>query len=292
MSKLIGGAARLYPFYSGAGWIANSAVFRAIDPPGGEDRIAHVKGGRAMVPAGDHVGRAMQFIGDLDPKVSWVVDRALGPGDIALDIGANLGLVSLRMSARVGTTGQVHAFEPQPRLLRYLEQTKALNPECPLTVHPIALGAEDATMAMHVPAANAGAASLRGSFADRDDIQAIEVPVRRLDDYAKEIGLDRTAFIKMDVEGFEADVLEGATQFLEHTRPHVIVLEENRPAIEDGYSKALRALIELDYKLHSLPRQYLSVKLFRLEAKRLGHDFVAVSSDAPERIWRALRLQP
>lgn len=127
---LIGRASRLYPFYSGAGRFANSALFRSLDTSGGPDAIVQVEGGKALVPAGDHVGRAMRFVGDLDPKVSWVVDRCLRPGYVALDIGANLGLVSLRMAARVGSSGQVHAFEPQPRLISYLEKTQALNPGC------------------------------------------------------------------------------------------------------------------------------------------------------------------
>lgn len=288
-ARLIERGAQLYPFFSGAGRFANSALFRALDPPGGEDRIVKTRcGGWAVIPAGDHVGRAMRFVGDLDPKVSWVLDRVLDRGDVALDIGANLGLVSLRMAARVGPTGHVHSFEPQPRMLDYLRQTQAKNPGLPLTLHPVALGPEEKTMTMHIPDGNAGAGSLSKSSAEW---QEVAVPVKRLDDYAKVIGIDRVDVIKLDVEGFEAQVLQGAMGIIGRTKPRVIILEENRPHRETGMAPALRMLQEAGYDLFALPRQFLSVNLVPLAENRFAHDFVGISKTADETLYHALGLQ-
>lgn len=280
---------RLYPFFSGAGSFANSALFRALDPPGEGPVIARVPGGRAVVPRADYVARAMRFVGDLDPKVSWVLDRTLHPGDTALDIGANLGLVSLRMCKLVGMSGTVHAFEPQPRMVRYLERTIELNPDLRLKLHPIALGAEAGTFQMTVPDHNAGGGSLEPT-SPRPGDQMIEVEVCVLSDYAARIGLLAADVIKMDVEGFEARVLEGGEAFLQRTRPHTIILEENAPDANSNSSAALDLLMSLNYEIYALPKRLLSVQLRPLSERVPSHDYVALHREAPSRVREALRL--
>ena len=289
-SRIAAGLGHFYPLKSGCGSFANSWLFRHLDPDGGPDGIAHVTGGRALVPGGDYVGRAMRYVGDLDPKVSWIVDQVVAPGDIALDIGANLGLVSLRLALRAGQTGHVHAFEPQPRLHPYFGKTIEMNPDACITLHKIALGTESSTLEMAVPKHNAGAASLvtPANSAQQQDMQFINVPVRPLTDYAAEIGLDRVDFIKMDVEGFEANVIAGGLELLKRTRPKVILLEENDIDPQTGLSPALAALQGLDYSLFALPRRMFSVALVPLSENRVAHDYVAVSASAPDPIWRAL----
>lgn len=231
----------------------------------------------------------MRFVGDLDPKVSWVIDRVLRPEDTALDIGANLGLVSLRMCARVGPKGQVHAFEPQPRLVTLLNETLARNPNLPLTLHPIALGPENTELEMSVPAHNAGGASLVSSVARPGD-RRFSVPVRRLTDYVGTLGLIRIDVIKMDVEGFEAHVLEGGIEILQKTRPHTILLEENALDPKTHASPALDILKTLDYKIYALPKRLLSVRLVPIEEAQGAHDCVALHQDAPDWVRAALRL--
>lgn len=284
-------AGRLYPLKSGCGPVANSALFRWLDKQGGPDAIARVVGARAVVPTGDYVGRAMRFVGDLDPKVSWVVDRVLRPGDTALDIGANLGLVSYRMSARVGPQGHVHAFEPQPRMQDYMRKTLDMNPGLPITVHPIGLGPVSDQLTLSVPPHNAGAATLMPNpYGTRPDTETVNVKVEPLDTYAAQAGISDVRMIKMDVEGFEAHVLQGARTFLTATPPAVILFEDNAQNALEGQSVAQTLLRELGYTIYALPRALLSVRLVPVSSKVKAHDFVAVSSLASQRLRRNLRL--
>lgn len=232
----------------------------------------------------------MRFVGDLDPKVSWVVDRTLRAGDIALDIGSNLGLVSLRMAARVGPAGQVHAFDPQPRMQAYFRRTLDLNPDLPITLHPIGLGPESTTLELAIPPNNAGSASLSTRFENRPGTETVQVPVEPLDSYAQTAGITQVKMIKMDVEGFEAQVLQGARAFLGQTRPAVILLEENNPDPNTGLSPALEILQALDYSLFTLPRALWSVRLAPLAERAPAHDYVAVAADAPDAVRHALGL--
>lgn len=281
---------RLYPLKSGCGLIANSAVGRWLDPVGGADAEVAIVGGRAVIPAGDYVGRAMRYMGDLDPKVSWVIDRVVRPGDVALDIGSNLGLVSLRLAARVKLGGHVHAFDPQPRMQQYFRRTLDLNPDLPITFHPIGLGDRTAKLRLAIPEDNAGAASLRESVAEWPGMELVDVPVRALDDYASEVGIRHVNFIKMDVEGYEAHVLLGARQLLEKARPRVILLEENSPDLETGLSPALQALLDHDYRLYALPKRIFSVRLVPFQQKAEAHDYVAVAQEALAELKPLLRL--
>ena len=290
VSSVAAAIGHLYPLKSGCGRFANNPVFRHLDPPGGPDRIARVPGGRALVPGGDYVGRTMRFVGDLDPKVSWIVDQAISPGDTVLDIGANLGLVSLRMAARAGPEGQVHAFEPQPRLQTYLKKTLAMNPDLPVSLHPVALGAEQTTLNLSVPADNAGAASLLPGSGPAPGTEQIAVPVHRLDDYAEEIGLNRVDFIKIDVEGCEAQVFEGAAALLKRTEPGVIILEENGLDPRTHSSAAIRILRDMGYDIHALPRRLFRVGLCPVTEAPDAHDFVAVAGSASAELRRRLAI--
>lgn len=277
-----------YPLRSGCGPFANSAFFRWLDPLGGDDAIARVKGGRALVPAGDYVARAMRFVGDLDPKVSWVIDRSVLPGDTVLDIGGNLGLVTLRMASLVGPQGNVHTFEPQPRMLKYLQKTLALNPSAPITIHGLALGDRRQTLSLSIPSGNAGSASF--SVGTRGDHETVEVPIVTLDDYAAEIGLEHVEVIKMDVEGFESQVLNGASHILATSPPRVIVFEENTPYPDGALAKSMTLLQDFGYELYGLPRKLLRVDLVPIIEHPSSHDFVAVHASCDLAIKRALRI--
>lgn len=278
--RAVAAMTRFYPLVSGCGTLASSRLVNMLAGVRTADVWAPVSGGDALVPVGDLIGRAMFFTGDLDPKVSWVVDRFVRPGDVALDVGANLGLVSLRMAARVGNSGQVHAFEPNPRMVAYLEATRARNPALPLTIHPIGLGPAEATLPLTIPPANAGQASLTAQHDAVAGATRIDVPVRPLTAVAEELGLDRIDFMKIDAEGFEAGVLEGAEPLLTGPgRPRAILLEENDPVRAGALPPALSLLDRLGYALRALPRRLWRPELTRVpdDGRADAHDFVALA---------------
>lgn len=128
-------------------------------------------------------------------------------GDVAVDVGANVGEVSIILSQGAGAGGRVFAFEPNPRIYRYLLGNLALN-QC----HNVAA----ANLAV-----GAAAGSVRMSDSKRDDMNrviddgAIELPCTALDIYLPP--LETIVFIKVDVEGSELRVLEGARATLART---------------------------------------------------------------------------
>jgi FkbM family methyltransferase len=235
-------------------------------------------GGDVLVPLDDLVGRALYFFGDLDPKVTWVIRRLLEPGDIALDIGANLGFLSLFMAKIVGAHGIVHAFEPNPVLCHILERTFARNQDSNIRLHPVALGASPGEMELRVPRDNLGAASLVRQKSDLADAHAVRVV--RLDDLAAQESIARASFVKLDVEGFELEVLKGAKNFFSNSRPSILFESNDRPA---GHETApvMKWLHEHGYRFIVIPPRFLRMRTRVIEYDRpdeiVGHDIVAVS---------------
>ncbi|MFO0910852.1 MAG: hypothetical protein U0794_21345, partial [Isosphaeraceae bacterium] len=106
---------RCYPFISGCAQVANSRlVQRATGPSEGLVWARNDRGQELLVPIDDYVGRSIYFVGDLDRKLSRLISGIVRSGDTVLDIGANLGVITLQLSALVGLQGRVHSFEPNP----------------------------------------------------------------------------------------------------------------------------------------------------------------------------------
>lgn len=282
---------RAYPLVSGAGTLVNSKAFSAAFPPDTRTEWVRVEGGEILVALDDHVGRAIRYAGDLDPKVSWAIDRCMQPGDVALDIGANCGLTALRMAARTGSEGRVHAFEPNPKLVEMLRRTLERNLEAPITLHPVALGDAPGELPLFAPTGNDGAASL--AHVQRPNFLKVgTVPVATLSDYAKAQGIKRCDFIKIDVEGFEYNVLKGGLEFLTAHHPRAILLEEFAKPGAEGLPPSLTLLETLGYAIFAAPVRLFSVRLQKARdlGGRRAHDYVAVSKDRGMETLKALRV--
>jgi FkbM family methyltransferase len=136
-----------------------------------------------------------------------LVSRLLAPGMRVADVGANIGYYMLLAASRVGSTGRVACFEPEPDNLVELERNVRVNHLENVEVFPVAVGAEDGTASLN-PGMNGTVAA--------DGV--ISVPLRRLDSV-----LDRIDFLKVDVEGYEGHVLAGARELLATHRPTLFV---------------------------------------------------------------------
>lgn len=279
-----------YPLASGCGTLANHSVFQALAGRSDEMVWARTSAGRLRCSLGDYVGRAAFYVGDLDPKVSWIIRRLVNQGDHTLDIGANLGLVTLLLAERVGPQGLVHAFEPNPAIAALLEQTLENNGLSWVTLHKIGLGSSSGELSLSVPRENAGAASFRRG---REGDAVVRVPVRTLASVAEAAQLSRIDFIKMDVEGFEGDVLKGAASLFETVRPRAILFELNDESVKPGDSEVIQLLDAAGYSFFAIPKCFLRIRLAPFDPHAEGdspaHDFLAVPREDAARVARLMR---
>ncbi len=165
----------------------------------------------------------------------------LRPGALVIDAGANFGHYALSAANLVGPDGLVVAFEPHPDAFALLEANRDLLPLDNLVAVPVALGAGDGTKDLHSDLTNKGGASFYSWNVRVVDGAPLPVSVRSLDQYLSESLKDRPVeVIKIDVQGFEMEVLRGAARTIE--RDHPAVLCEVTP---DALSRAGSGVEEL-----------------------------------------------
>jgi FkbM family methyltransferase len=163
--------------------------------------------------------------GELSNEEEFTLLPALvSDGMTALDIGANLGGYAIRMSELVGGAGQVHAFEPVPRtarLLRYNLERLTSHPN--VVVHEAAVSEASGTAVLHLPLEGPLENFYTASLRRRAGMRARPVTVRTLalDDWvATDHG--RIGFMKIDTEGAEWNVIQGARRVLRDHQPIVL----------------------------------------------------------------------
>ena len=193
----------------------------------------------ALVQRGSHDTALMHFL-----------HRELSPGDVVVDVGANIGLITLQAAHKVRTSGRVIAIEPNPEVFDLLSRSLYMNRmeglTAEVTLHHAAAGASSGTSTLHVPRHHRGRASLkavnateaptvptgaptnadgagRGVDTGLDDIEHVDVPVVALDDLLS--GIAFVDLVKIDVEGAELGVLLGMTRLLAEGRIGMICLE-------------------------------------------------------------------
>lgn len=180
-----------------------------------------------------------------------ILKQQLKPGDVFLDVGANVGYVSAVGAGLVGTTGQVHCFEPVPQYARSLRRLAELNPSHTIAVNAMALGDIPGTLQLDsVKPPYSGGSSLVKGLVDlhgipREFVETIEVPIVRLDQYIQDRGIKRISAIKIDVEGFEFPVLRGLERYFQTTgeRP-AILCEITTPAAYATLGTSLQELVD------------------------------------------------
>jgi FkbM family methyltransferase len=291
--KIVASLTRRYPFLSGCGTLANSRCVRlAAGPCHGLTWARIDAGSEILVPIDDYVGRAIYFVGDLDRKVSRLVTRFVRPGDTVMDVGANLGLITLQLAELVGPNGLVHAFEPNPALCELLSQTLERNAAGNVRLHSYALGLEPGRLPLMIPDGNAGMGSLTSDT--RAGWRRVEVVVRPLSEVVAEIGLGPVRFLKIDVEGFEAEVLEGARSWLLASPPDAVLFELNRRGSDFWTDPAIVLLREAGYDLYAIPMRLFVARVRRIEPTTEKapsfHDFLAIRRDKRDEV--ASLLQP
>ncbi|MHA7872495.1 MAG: FkbM family methyltransferase [Hyphococcus sp.] len=175
-----------------------------------------------------------------EPGTQYLIGKLLQKKGVFIDVGANIGVISAFAARHVGAEGLVYAFEPDSINFTRLTWAREQNGLAQLLPVPLALG----DRAMMAPLRRA--ASGDGGLSSLAEIEGFEthgaVPVMRLDDFIKTVPLDRIDVIKIDVEGFEKNVVSGARDCLTTFKPAVIMEMVAAEAVSAG-----RLLLECGY---------------------------------------------
>lgn len=197
------------------------SVYRAVIGLGSDGR-----GVRATLPGGEVVRLLPEYRFVTWNEAEYEAFRAaVHPGDVVLDVGANVGAYALVMGRWVRPGGRVYAFEPAPDAFEGLRRHVALN-GLEDTVHPVRAAAAGA----------AGRAGLRVegiSGANRLSLAgeaALDVETVTIDGFCAREGVS-PAVIKIDVEGAELEVLRGAERTIRAGGPGLALFVEMHPTL-------------------------------------------------------------
>jgi len=153
-----------------------------------------------------------------DQPFSYAIGK-LTPGSVVFDVGANIGMTAV-ISARKAE--KVYAFEPDPTVFGLLEKTVAANGGAVETLNT-ALGDQEGQLSFFSNSTSASASHLVTAATLGQREATSRVPVTTVDAFVKHSRVERLDLIKIDVEGFEIDVLRGASESIQRFKPAALV---------------------------------------------------------------------
>lgn len=175
----------------------------------------------------------------------------INKGDIIFDIGGNIGQTAMMMAKQAGQDGYVYSFEPFPATYNNFEYNLELNPSIKnISPVKIAFGSVPGSLQMYADCeTNSGANRMLPGSLQAENTET--VPVTSIDKFMGENAISRLDFIKIDVEGFEMEVLKGAYATLKKYKPRLFVELDDANLKNQGSSAAgvCSYLAELGYTI-------------------------------------------
>jgi FkbM family methyltransferase len=211
----------------------NLSVVHVEKTPAGSIQMEERDGLKWEMPAGYPGARTALL--EHEPRVTEFLTSNFRPGEVFVDVGANVGAYSLR-AASVGM--KVCSFEPNPENVKVLRRN-AENNRLSIDIHECALGSAEGTATM----------SPNGALSRLSSEGTTVVPVRTLDSF----DLPRVDLLKVDVEGYELEVLKGATKTLGGSHPKIMVEVHDWLSAEEQ-SALLNMLVENGYRFRYIDK--------------------------------------
>ena len=201
----------------------------------------HIFGYRITLDLNDFIQRNI-YLHTFELREAAMARTYLQPGGIFVDVGANIGYYTLLAASLVGVKGRVFAFEPSPYASARLAETIAENHLNQVNLQAVALGKQETRLPLYLPKV---AGNHSPTMLANEGGAPVTVAVRRLDNCLKESGIEKIDLMKIDVEGFESDVLSGAGDYLAQGRIRAILCEFNEFWLQRNgtSSQSLRELL-------------------------------------------------
>jgi FkbM family methyltransferase len=216
-------------------------IWRQLDKGGSLEEVMLPWGAPLLIEPDDTIGRTIWTTGVYDLIVLEALLRLADTGELALDVGANIGLMTSALARAVGPSGKVISFEPHPilipKLCRNIDLWHSRLGWTQTEVDPVALSGEEGKATLTMPsdfAMNRGIATLEPS----QQGESVEVVTTTLD--AILCAGQAVGVMKLDVEGHEHGVLAGSVDLLSSGRIRDIIFEEH-----NKYPTVVTRLLEL-----------------------------------------------
>jgi FkbM family methyltransferase len=215
-----------------------------------------VHGQQMYVDAKDSLNLATGL--PFEPDEVALVKHYVQPGDVVIDVGANIGYYTLLFAQLVGIEGWVFAFEPEPDNFTILQQNIQLNQYHNISLVQKALSAENKTTKLFLCNENKGMHRLYPSVCCAENINVNSV---RLDDELPS-WVQHVNFIKMDIEGAEYLALLGMQDLIRHYKPYLLTEFSPAALFEAGVdaTQYIKLLLDLGFVLYDVKLQPIDLR--------------------------------
>jgi FkbM family methyltransferase len=200
-----------------------------------------------LQPDDNYLTQLVVRYGEYEPTETQLVRDVLKEGDVFLDVGANVGWYTVHAAKRVGPTGKVIAFEPEPSNLAMLKRNVEVNGLSNVVAEGVALSNAEGSFKLFLEKGNLGMHSL--VLEHEGGKHYINVQTVRLDDYWK--GKGDIKLVKIDTEGAEGMILDGMRETLKRQKGIELIVEYAPDRLkQSGYDpdKVLGDLYKLGLK--------------------------------------------
>lgn len=274
MTRLVHGVNSFFirhPF-KGAGRIRKTIARMMMPLPDGPVACSTIYGFNIYIDPGLRAGldRTIYYNGTYEAGTIDVINGLLRPGDTFLDVGSNIGLMSLVASHAVGETGKVVAFEPQPDTYATLTRNMQLNQRTNVITVNEAIGAAAGEATIYSNRQRTASASL---IPLDDEITTVQqTRIETLPGFLQAHKISTVRMIKIDVEGWELEVLKGARS---------ILAQPNGPALCVEYSHLHKNQGGSLEEIYRLIRQVNNYTVYRLsKGKEFPSRLMAINDES------------
>jgi FkbM family methyltransferase len=182
---------------------------------------------RYQLDLNEGIDFSIYLLGAFEPGTQKTLQKLVKPGDTVFDIGANIGAHTLGIAKSVGSSGKVYAFEPADFAFAKLKRNLALNPELQARTYPqqiffAASSTEPLEREIYASWPLEGDGTVHPKHRGRL-VSTEHARVESLDNFVIREGITRLDLIKMDVDGHELPVLQGANDTLRRFQPTLVM---------------------------------------------------------------------
>jgi FkbM family methyltransferase len=186
------------------------------------------------VETSEPMGRVLAASGRWEPHVTAAFRALLEPGNLCVDVGANIGYNALLAAQLVGPEGHVYALEPSQQTHEWLLENLRLNGTNNVTALQVAAGAADGEVLLRD---RPDGQSVRSTVGEIDESlpaeSLVSVPVQTVASLIQPSDLTRLRLVKIDVEGFELEVLRGVQPVFESGGRPAVITELHRGHVQE-----------------------------------------------------------
>jgi len=283
---------RIANFLSGKGWfpLPQSLARRAFRNARGTVTVIDYDGDLTMdLSLSEHMQRRIFWMGFYSQGVVALIKRTVTEGMTVLDVGANVGEITLVCSKLVGTSGHVFAFEPAERIRESLTRNVNANAIKNVSISSVGLADYDGSATIYESCGQGapddehhGLGSLYGNPSEHCSLGVIKIT--QLDRVCEELSIQRIDLIKIDVEGAELACLRGAKNIISSMRPRIIIEIQAYSSHRAGYDQGdiLDFLSTFGYEFHLIDARGKTTPILKESLGTYQNVYCTPSSPPPQ----------